>query len=430
MTLTAARWLCALVLAALVLPMVLTPLLAEPLPLALRVPAGLKLALFLLAPAALLQTHEQLRAARILAGLALGLAALMLLASGIALLRGTELQRGSSLIDVLRPSITASAAIAALAASLFWRKPLRTGLDASALLGLAACALSFLLLVGHLYGAALLTGDSAGSAVRLSSALGAGLLLAVALAALASHDGSPMMAYLGDDAGAHAKRRLLPAAVLMPVSTGYLLLHAVEGSGLAPGLAVALTVFANVAVMLLLIDGAGNRVSEVAQAREERWQARAAAARRKGERDALTGLLNRSAWNAAVELAGHRCRAERLEACVVMVDLDGLKRVNDSEGHAAGDALIQSAARALQTAARRSDTLVRLGGDEFAYLAVGCDAERAAAIAARIAQALGRAGVAGSVGHALSEGGDVKAAVGSADQAMYERKRARRLRPA
>jgi diguanylate cyclase (GGDEF)-like protein len=348
---------------------------------------------------------------------------LMLMAAAAMAYRAAAVPPGS-MIDLLRTTALCAAGLAALSASLYWRVPLRTQLDASALLGLAACAIFFLVLIGHCYGALALT--AAGG----STGLGAALLLALALAALATHDGNPMLAYLGDDTGAVAKRRLLPAAVLMPVSAGFLLLYAMHGGGMSPALAVALTVFANVVMMLVLIDHAGDKVSAVTQQKEERWQARAQAAKRQGTRDALTGLLNRQGWDHALENAQHRCKAEKIEACVVMIDLDGLKRINDTQGHAAGDELIADAAKALRTAARRSDALARLGGDEFAYLAVGGDVIRAASLAGRFEQTLALARIAGSIGYAVSARGNLDEAVKAADAAMYERKRARKLKRA
>lgn len=430
MTLVAARTLCLITLAVLAAPGAIGLVLGHALVLPpwAMVPPGVRLSVFLLAPASMLASGPHIRVSRILAGLGLLLAALVLLAAGVAASRGADV-RGNSIVDVLRPTALTAFGMAALAGSLLWRVPLRTRLDVSALLGVAACAIFFLVLVGHFYEAPALTTDPFGAS-GASSLLGAALLLTVALSALATHDGSPMMAYLGDDTGAVAKRRLLPAAVLMPVSAGFLLLYAMHGGGMSPALAVALTVFANVAVMLLLINGAGNRVSAVAQAKEERWQARAAAARRKGTRDALTGLLNRGGWDLAVENAQRRCRADQTEACVLMIDLDGLKRINDTQGHAAGDAMIQTAAKALQVAARRSDTLARLGGDEFAYLAVDCDDDMAAALVERFEEALAADRIAASIGYALTEGASLEHAIKTADQEMYRRKRARKLRRA
>jgi diguanylate cyclase (GGDEF)-like protein len=82
-------------------------------------------------------------------------------------------------------------------------------------------------------------------------------------------------------------------------------------------------------------------------------------------RDGLTGLLNRSA---AFEAIGRDLARTQREGTVLMalyVDLDGLKALNDSYGHAAGDAAIRRTADVLAATTRRADVVARLGGDEF-----------------------------------------------------------------
>ena len=226
------------------------------------------------------------------------------------------------------------------------------------------------------------------------------------------------------------KRRLLPAAVLTPIASGFVLLYALTGQQLSPTLAVALTVFANVLVMLLLIDGAGNQVARVASDRQARVEAREARVRQQGMRDSMTALLNRRGWDAEVQTGEKRCRTETVDACVVVIDLDGLKRVNDSEGHKAGDAYIHRAAHALRKVARRGDALARLGGDEFAYLAVGCDEAMARTVVVRFQDALSLGKVNASVGYAMRNRRTLLEAFEEADQAMYAQKRARKLRRA
>jgi diguanylate cyclase (GGDEF)-like protein len=407
-------------------------LLGHPLPLPdwAGLPAAVKLALLLLAPAILLGSGEHTLASQRFAALLLMLAMLMIAAGIAAALRPPgAIASGTSIIDVLRPTFLLAAGIALLAASLLFRRPQSMVLDGSALLGIASCALFAVALVGHLYGAAALTRDPI-AASGASSGLGAALLLAVALCALATHHGGPVAAYLGDEPGALAKRRMLPAAVLTPVLAGFTLLYAIGGGGLGPNLAVAVTVFANIVVMLVLINGAGNKVAALAQAKEQKLTARADAARKAVSRDPMTNLSNRRGWDNAVQAAERRCEGGDVEACVWMIDLDGLKRVNDTHGHKAGDQLIQAAAAALRLAARRGDTLARLGGDEFAYLVVDCDEEMAGAISSRFEQTLADAKVPASMGHALTVGGNLAAAIESADRAMYQRKRARKLRRA
>lgn len=84
--------------------------------------------------------------------------------------------------------------------------------------------------------------------------------------------------------------------------------------------------------------------------------------------DALTGLGNRSLLKDRLEHAIDSAqRNERLVA-VLVLDIDGFKRINDRMGHAAGDSLLQEVASRLRDVVRTSDTLVRLGGDEFVIL--------------------------------------------------------------
>lgn len=113
--------------------------------------------------------------------------------------------------------------------------------------------------------------------------------------------------------------------------------------------------------------------------------------------------------------AGHRL-------AVLMIDLDGLKAVNDLCGHAAGDALLRLAAEVIRANVRETDEVVRWGGDEF--VVVLWDVDAADAGRDRLADALdGRFGVRASVGIGYGLGDD---AVRQADAAMYAVKAARR----
>ena len=96
------------------------------------------------------------------------------------------------------------------------------------------------------------------------------------------------------------------------------------------------------------------------------------------DRDELTGLLNRRGFFAGVGEVRLRARRAGAQVLIMYMDVDGLKRVNDEMGHAAGDAVLVAAGEALRLAFRDEDVVARLGGDEFAALAVlgRCDDER------------------------------------------------------
>jgi diguanylate cyclase (GGDEF)-like protein len=108
------------------------------------------------------------------------------------------------------------------------------------------------------------------------------------------------------------------------------------------------------------------------------------AAKRAAATDGLTGLLNHRAFYEALEqelaLPG--------PLSVVLLDVEGLKRVNDTAGHLAGDALLRRVGEVIRLHVRAEDVVARYGGDEFALVLPRCDAKTAIKIAARIRRAL------------------------------------------
>ncbi|WP_369181608.1 GGDEF domain-containing protein [Streptomyces mutabilis] len=102
--------------------------------------------------------------------------------------------------------------------------------------------------------------------------------------------------------------------------------------------------------------------------------------RRLAYTDALTGLANRRAVDAALDEAVERHRAEHVVVSLVVCDLNGLKRVNDTHGHAVGDRLLERFGSVLSLcgAMLPGALAARLGGDEFCLLAVGPPADAVA----------------------------------------------------
>lgn len=93
--------------------------------------------------------------------------------------------------------------------------------------------------------------------------------------------------------------------------------------------------------------------------------------------DGLTGLANARALSDALTAEIARSRRTGRPFALAYCDLDNFKRVNDSRGHAAGDALLQSVAQLLQSRLRKTDLAARIGGDEFAILLRETDAQGA-----------------------------------------------------
>jgi diguanylate cyclase (GGDEF)-like protein len=106
----------------------------------------------------------------------------------------------------------------------------------------------------------------------------------------------------------------------------------------------------------------------------------------RAEHDLLTGLLNRASLRARIAEARSRAGRAGTSAAVMFVDLDDFKMVNDTMGHAAGDALLRDVAARLRESVRLGDTVARLGGDEFALVFETITPETAAAIAAKLVQ--------------------------------------------
>lgn len=109
-----------------------------------------------------------------------------------------------------------------------------------------------------------------------------------------------------------------------------------------------------------------------------------------GGRDDLTGLANRRGFRAFLEHALRAAAADQSGLVVVLADQDGLKRINDTWGHHAGDESLRTLARALAASIRGSDCAARVGGDEFALVVPGCDRDGADRLLRRIEEHLDR----------------------------------------
>jgi diguanylate cyclase (GGDEF)-like protein len=247
---------------------------------------------------------------------------------------------------------------------------------------------------------------------------------------------------------------LLPLSLLVSVANG---LHFGRGYGLfAAGLSAAgfvsavllrpdvwihsATLVKAAAAALIAIPAYVALVAERLINASEEYRARARKMARIAMEDPLTRLANRAYFKKSLTKAVDNAKAGELEEsfAVMYCDLDNFKLINDTHGHAAGDAVLRKVAEALRKCVRRSDVVARLGGDEFAvYLKGLSDAEIAKRIGRSIVEAvrsidsvegtpvqvacsLGITMVAAPVDDAVA----VDRVLARADEAMFQAKRA------
>ncbi len=153
--------------------------------------------------------------------------------------------------------------------------------------------------------------------------------------------------------------------------------------------------------------------------------------------DALTGLANRALFYDRLRQELHQAKRSGEPLGVAIIDMDGLKAINDQLGHRAGDAALRAFGERLKLAARQADTVARLGGDEFALILHQLQAPQAQVVGQRLIAAAEapfahdghQVPVGGSIGIALwpDDGDGPEQLLEIADRRMYNDKRQRKL---
>lgn len=163
-----------------------------------------------------------------------------------------------------------------------------------------------------------------------------------------------------------------------------------------------------------------------------RGRARIARLERLADEDALVPVANRRAFVRELSRMVSAARRYGTRLAVLYLDIDNMKQVNDTFGHAAGDAVIAHVASILRGRVRGSDMVGRLGGDEFGIVLANTNEESARAKAKQLSRAIGATPV--RIGDrsittritygvcALEAGHDAQAMIAKADRAMYARK--------
>lgn len=153
--------------------------------------------------------------------------------------------------------------------------------------------------------------------------------------------------------------------------------------------------------------------------------------------DPLTGMLNRKALTTRVEELAQQSRVSGQPTGLIMGDLDHFKGVNDSHGHASGDAVLKDIAYSLRKHLRAFDLAYRIGGEEFLIVLLGAHARRCAGVAEELRRRISEGSFGDGVRVTMSFGVSASAAdtefdyaevFAAADAALYEAKEAGRDR--
>lgn len=182
-------------------------------------------------------------------------------------------------------------------------------------------------------------------------------------------------------------------------------------------------------------DAIMNLMAEVDRLRQEleRTKSRLETVEASADQDPLVPILNRRAF--VREMTRIMSFGERYDliASLIYLDLDGFKAINDANGHAAGDAVLQHVARLIAGHVRESDIVGRLGGDEFGIILAKADKPQATLKARSLAELLSAQPVSWqgkslklgcTIGvHTFKKGEDPAAAMAEADKAMYAAKK-------
>lgn len=248
--------------------------------------------------------------------------------------------------------------------------PLRKSAAAWLIDGLVALALLMWLvyLAGYFFGAALLFGESVETRISLQTLISlAPLIFAAAVGRLETGVFSVLV---GIGIGSHIARLTLPFAVVLPYVLDFAGGVALLRDWLTLPYVAALSSALIAHAFFFLVMAMAWRINGLEQ--ELRAQSLT---------DALTGLANRRGFDILGEQVWLEARRLEKPVTVMFFDLDGLKAVNDTQGHDAGSQLLADAAHLLRATFRASDVVARVGGDEFAVVTHGEPASLDAALA-------------------------------------------------
>lgn len=300
------------------------------------------------------------------------------------------------------------------------KKPL-----ASQVMAFAGLALPMVSLFGYAYGITNFYGE-----MSLFTTFSLGLLSSVAMLSTANH--GAIRAMLSPYIGGKIARFQFLIGFAAAFTLGYLVVRSIaniEDSSLVGAYAVG------VCWLIVALVTASAIMQERADKQRRRMEKKLQIVARQ---DALTGLLNRRAFNEAIHYEVLRSKRHFSDTGLIVLDIDHFKRINDTLGHAKGDVVLQAVAKQLKKKVRNTDIVCRFGGEEFAILLPETNTEGTTIVANSICRLIEEYVIAdeedSGINVTISAGcsnivnGDYALAFERADKALYTAKKLGRNR--
>jgi diguanylate cyclase (GGDEF)-like protein len=304
----------------------------------------------------------------------------------------------------------------------------RHGWNVAELLALPIALIAATSVIGYIYNIPQFYGPASAAKMALNTAI-CFLSLAGGIV-IARPRGRLVRLATTEDPGGIMTRRLLPLAVALPILLGWARLAAVDAKVFSDRVGTWWLSAVTAAGFAVLITRVAAQLSRYAAER----RLLEAELQRLASHDPLTGLLNRRQFSEEMTAAVATVNRHGHPYCLLNLDLDRMKRVNDELGHGAGDELLRAVAQLVTDRLRTSDRAARLGGDEFAVLLPNTDLPGAATLAEGLRRSISDrcpheahtpwTTVSIGIVRLSGAGEDVDDVMARADHAMYDAKRA------